>query len=72
MKWVKIIHGNTRIEMVLYSKRHQNTHIERERERESETIVLLGFYATFVVWALTFWDSVSFPFSRVKMSRRAQ
>ena len=52
LKWVKLIHVNTCIERVLYSKIHPNRYRERER------VVLLGCYATFVLLALTFWDSV--------------
>jgi hypothetical protein len=51
---MKLIHGNTCVERVLYNKRHQNTYIEKERATERARIFPLGCYATFVVWALTF------------------
>ena len=55
LKVVKLTHGNAWIERVLYSKRHQNTYIERDN-RSSRLL------SDFCFWAPTFWDSVSFPF----------
>jgi len=44
LKWVKLTHVNTCIERVLYSKRHQYTYTERERQSFSLIVKRLSLF----------------------------